>query len=91
VKGSFQITLIVDPAPIPPLAMDGKEPIGPATVKVTQGTKLPITGGTPPYVITNVQGQVPPGLTINADGTIEGTPTSPGSFTLTIDVQDQNG
>jgi len=90
-KGTFTITLIVDAPPPPPLALAATDDLGPATVALPAGTVLPISGGTPPYVITNVTGTVPPGLTINSDGTITGTPTSAGSFPLSIDISDSLG
>lgn len=90
-KGTFSITLTVDLAPIPPLALAASEDLGPATVALPAGDALPITGGTPPYTVTNVTGTVPPGVTINSDGTITGTPTQSGTFPLTIDISDSIG
>jgi hypothetical protein len=87
-KGTFQITLTVDPAP---LAVDPAEDLGVVGTALPAGDKLPISGGTPPYTINNVTGTVPPGVTINSDGTITGTPTQAGSFPLTVDVQDSQG
>ena len=91
VKGTFNIVITVDPAPIPPLEVGAAQDLGPATVQLADGTVIPIRGGTPPYTITNVQGTVPPGVTINSDGTETGTPTQPGDYPLAIDVQDANG
>lgn len=90
-KGTFTITLVVDPAPIPPLALAATDDLGPATVALSTGDALPISGGTPPYTITNVSGTVPPGVTINSDGTITGTPSSAGTFPLSIDISDSQG
>lgn len=90
-KGTFQIVITVDPAPIPPLALAATEDIGQATIALPTGEALPISGGTPPYSLTNVQGTVPPGVTINSDGSLTGTPSTPGSYPLTIDIQDSLG
>ena len=90
-KGTFNITLTVDPAPVPPLSMDPADDLGPATLALPDGTALPIKGGTPPYTITDVQGTVPPGVTINSDGTMSGTPAQAGDFPLSITVQDASG
>ena len=86
-KGVFQITLTVD-APPPPLELAATDDLGQEGVAIPAGTSLPISGGTPPYDVTNVQGTVPPGVTINADGTVTGTPTEAGSFPLAISIQD---
>ena len=87
-KGVFQITLTVDAAP---LALAPTDDLGPVNEPIPAGTSLPISGGTPPYDVTNVQGTVPPGVTTNADGTVTGTPTEAGSFPLTISAQDSLG
>jgi len=86
-KGTFQITLTVDAAP---LQLAPTEDLGPAGTALAN-EELPISGGTPPYEVTNVSGTVPPGVTIGSDGSISGTPTTPGSYPLTIAIQDANG
>lgn len=48
------------------------------------------TGGTGPYVFTVGSG-LPPGLTLAPDGTLSGTPNSPGSFAFTVTATDVNG
>ena len=90
-KGVFQITLIVDAPPPPPLALAATDDLGPEGAAIPAGAVLPITGGTPPYQVTNVSGTVPAGVTINADGTVTGTPTEAGSFPLSISIQDSLG
>jgi hypothetical protein len=87
-KGTFNITLIVDTAPI---QMAANDDLGPVNVPLPVPDALPITGGTPPYTVSNVQGTVPPGVTINSDGTVTGTPTEAGSFPLSISLQDSLG
>jgi hypothetical protein len=90
VKGTFNITLTVE-APVAPLALASIEDLGTAGAAVTQGDTLPISGGTPPYKVTNIVGKIPDGVTIDAAGNISGTPTTPGSFPLTLDIQDSLG
>jgi hypothetical protein len=90
-KGTFSITLTVDAPPPPPLALASSDDLGPQGTALPAGDTLPISGGTPPYTITGVTGTVPPGVTINSDGTITGTPTSAGTFPLTIALQDSLG
>ncbi len=79
--------------------------INPGTVAITTSSPLPAgkvntsyslavtaTGGTPPYgswTISN--GALPPGLTLNAAGMLNGTPTSVGSYTFTIQLTDNAG
>jgi hypothetical protein len=47
------------------------------------------TGGTPPYT-WNATG-LPSGLTLNATGTLSGTPTAVGTSSITVTVTDSNG
>ncbi|MFF0390716.1 putative Ig domain-containing protein [Kitasatospora sp. NPDC004615] len=42
----------------------------------------------PQLTWTLVAGELPPGLTLNPDGTITGTPTAAGSYTFTVQVSD---
>jgi len=47
------------------------------------------TGGIPPYSYS-VLGSLPPGLNLNTStGVISGTPTTPGTFTFTVQVSDR--
>jgi hypothetical protein len=87
-KGVFQITLVVDPAA---LELAPGDDLGPVNTAIAPGTVLPISGGTPPYKVTGVTGTLPPGVTINADGTVTGELTEAGSFPLSISIQDSLG
>jgi probable HAF family extracellular repeat protein len=52
---------------------------------------LRATGGTPPYSWSWVQAQnssLPAGLNLSPDGKISGTPTSPGSYTVVVNLSD---
>jgi microsomal dipeptidase-like Zn-dependent dipeptidase len=50
---------------------------------------LSATGGTPPYQWSLQSGtSLPPGLTLDQNGAIAGTPTTGGSFNVTVVVQD---
>ena len=46
--------------------------------------------GTPPYTFTLASGMLPPGLTVNMDGTITGTPGlgTSGTYTFSVQVSD---
>jgi len=46
------------------------------------------SGGTAPYAYTLETGTLPPGLSLSGGGLLSGTPTTLGSFTFTIKVQD---
>jgi hypothetical protein len=49
-----------------------------------------LDGGTYPYVFSIAYGALPPGCTLDtANGTISGTPTTPGSYTFNVGVRDQ--
>jgi len=49
---------------------------------------LTAAGGTPPYSWSVSDGTLPPGLTLNPDGTVTGTPTTSGTYTFTAKVTD---
>ncbi|MDF0644120.1 MAG: putative Ig domain-containing protein [Nitrospira sp.] len=87
--GSRQYTLTITPAPLP-LTITTNSPLPNGTVTVAYlPVQLAATGGTPPLSWSVVSGNLPPGLQLNQNtGTISGTPTTPGTFTPTIRVQD---
>ena len=50
------------------------------------------TGGTPPYTWSLAEGAVlPPGLALDVDGSLSGTPSSDGTHTLQVSVLDDEG
>lgn len=50
------------------------------------------SGGTSPYTFSVTSGALPPGLTLNpVTGLVSGTPTTGGTYTLTIAATDANG
>jgi hypothetical protein len=61
-----------------------------ATVGVKYSVTLQPAGGTAPYVWVATSGSLPAGLTFHPAGTIDGTPTASGSFTVTVQVTDGN-
>ena len=49
--------------------------------------KFAALGGVPPYTFSST-GTLPPGTSLAADGTLSGTPTTPGTYSFTIIVND---
>ena len=43
---------------------------------------------TPPVVFTLHSGELPPGITLASDGTLEGDPTTAGTYNFTVQVKD---
>jgi hypothetical protein len=62
-----------------------------ATIGVTYLQTLSVTGGTSPYSYSLVDGVLPPGLALAADGTLSGAPTTAGTSTFTVLILDKNG
>ena len=63
-----------------------------ATTGVPYSQTLTASGGTPPYTFSVLSGALPPGLALNpATGLVSGTPTSGGTFHLTLAATDANG
>ncbi len=62
--------------------------IRPATVGKAFSQALVAKRGAPPYTWATTSGALPPGLTLEAGGTIQGVPTTAGSFTFTVQVTD---
>jgi hypothetical protein len=48
------------------------------------------SGGTQPYTFSVQAGSLPSGLNMGADGTISGTPDTPGTFNFTVGVKDNS-
>lgn len=66
---------------------------GPASFNLTQGAafnyQFSAVGGTQPYQWSVPGGGLPNGLSLNpANGTLSGTPQSPGNFAFTLEVRD---
>jgi putative Ig domain-containing protein/uncharacterized protein DUF11 len=59
-----------------------------ATAGVAYSGQATAFNGDPPYTWALTGGQLPPGLTLNADGVVSGTPTQSGTFTFVLEVLD---
>ena len=81
-------SLVVKPQPVTAgcMAMTGQQ-------GVPYHSALPASGGNLQYTYTMTAGSLPPGLTLNSDGSITGTPgpSAIGNYTPTIVVKDTSG
>ncbi|MPV86113.1 Ig domain-containing protein [Ostreibacterium oceani] len=78
--------IIPPSAPIKITASDGPQ----GAVGVSYNFNIPTSGATPVrFIITG--GNVPPGLTVNEDGTISGTPSIAGDYSFTVEVTGTDG
>lgn len=59
-----------------------------AEQSVPYSATLSAAGGTPPYTWSLVSGALPAGLNLNTNGTIQGTPSTPGLSIFTVQVKD---
>jgi hypothetical protein len=73
------------PASIKPISLPSA--LVPGSLGAKYQAVLSVNGGQSPYYFFISQGEIPPGLILNAvKGSISGTPTQAGSFTFTISV-----
>ncbi len=94
VFGSLVVTpgVVVPPQVVVPPPVDTPSGIyHPPPVIVPGGSAFIARGGVAPYTFAITSGALPTGLTLNAVGTVTGTPTVAGTFTFTVEVTDSNG
>ncbi|HYL65246.1 MAG TPA: Ig-like domain-containing protein, partial [Candidatus Methylomirabilis sp.] len=85
---STTATLTVNAASTPLQISTAQLPGG--TVAGVYSSALAATGGSTPYSWSLFSGSLPSGLTLNASGTISGTPSLAGSFPFTVQVKDSS-
>jgi hypothetical protein len=84
-----QLSLTISPAGVVPVTITSFSPLLAGTVGTNYGTTLLASGGTGALSWSVVSGALPVGLTLNSStGVISGTPTTQGTSTFTIRVQD---
>jgi Putative Ig domain len=84
-------TLSVDPA-APLVITNQSDQLPDGQVGVAYATGLFPGGGVPPWRWTLAGGTLPPGLALQASpGRIQGTPTTPGTYSFTVRVDDSGG
>ncbi|MDI6767700.1 MAG: putative Ig domain-containing protein [Bacteroidota bacterium] len=66
-------------------------PLPNGTIGVVYDQIITAGNGTPPYTFSKISGTLPNGLTLFSSGILNGTPTSIGNFSFTIDVIDASG
>jgi len=81
VTGPESITV----APVPVLVLSN--PPG-ATANTPYTGTIGVTGGTAPYTCVLLTGPLPAGLTLGANCVITGTPTTPGTYPITVKATD---
>ena len=81
-----QCTITVVTTPVTPAC-----PASTGQLTVFYTSALVATGGVPPYTIFVSGGVLPPGIATSAGGSFGGTPTSPGTFSFTGEVEDSTG
>jgi hypothetical protein len=75
------------PAPLEPVRLTTERlPVG--QVGVEYSADLEAEGGTPPYRFSVEAGPLPPGLVLEPDGHLSGTPETDGAWPLTLRVTD---
>ncbi|HEY0907620.1 MAG TPA: putative Ig domain-containing protein, partial [Methylophilus sp.] len=62
-----------------------------AQVNTAYTQSLSSSGGAAPYTYSVTSGSLPTGLTLSSAGVLSGTPTTPGSYTLTVTATDAYG
>ena len=66
-------------------------PFADAVTNQPYTTRILAAGGSSGRTWTVVSGSLPPGLTLGTDGVINGTASTPGSYTFTVQVADHQG
>jgi hypothetical protein len=87
-------THVSAPSTINPITVNPTEPVLLLEGKVGQPYNLEFTasGGTEPFTFAVTdETKLPPGLTLDQDGILSGTPADEGSFTFIVQVTDHSG
>lgn len=72
-------TIVLSPASLPG-----------ASSGAVYSQQITATGGTSPYTFSALASSLPPGMTFTEDGLLSGTPTSTGSYPITVHAYDYN-
>lgn len=86
-----QLSVKINPPGVVPVTITSLSPLPSGTVGTVYTIPLTSSGGTPPLLwsVVSISGALPAGLALNpSTGQISGTPTTAGTSTFTIRVQD---
>ncbi|MGD0501006.1 MAG: M36 family metallopeptidase, partial [Bryobacteraceae bacterium] len=86
--GGVYVLLIYSTAGAPPSVVT-TSPLPQSVVGAAYSQTFSASGGSSPYVWSVASGAIPFGLALAGDGTLSGTPTTAGTFTFTIRVEDR--
>jgi len=94
---TYQITVVGNFQP-PPLTINGSSVLPSGTFETNYSNVFSVSGGSIPYTWSVLSGQLPPGLYLASDITLDqtgndlsGTPRTTGTFTFTMQVTDGAG
>jgi hypothetical protein len=80
---------VFGPPPPPPLQITTASPLPDASQNSPYLQSLSATGGVGSYTWSLLSGSLPAGLALSSSGVISGTPTTAGTSTFTVQVEDQ--
>ncbi len=83
-NSSSTFTVLIKPQP---LSITTPAPLASVATGSPISIKFAALGGVPPYTFSST-GTLPPGTSLAADGTLSGTPTTPGTYGFSIVVND---
>ena len=86
---SDSVTMIVSPPPPSPPKITGSP--DDAYLRASYSYQFTVTGFPVPTVALAPGTPLPPGLTLHADGTLTGTPTKAGTYTITVIASNSTG
>ena len=86
-RATATFSLVVKTAPI----IISTERVPDGRVDQAYSTSFTATGGLPSYSFSLAGGTLPPGLTLSANGLLNGIPTEPGTFSFTVQATDSTG
>jgi hypothetical protein len=75
----------------PSVGINTTSPLAAGAEGVMYSQALTASGGAAPYLWSLSGGSLPPGVILNADGSIAGIPTAPGNFEFSAKVADSQG
>jgi hypothetical protein len=81
-KQTFTLTIV--------FVITTASPLPTGEVSIAYSQTLAATGGASPYTWSVTGGKAPPGLTLAANGSLNGTPNTAGAFNFTVQATDSN-